>query len=144
MAAYLDSSVLVKRYVREPGSENVDRLFTEAAPLLVSAIALAECLAALGRQRSDGSLSERAYGRARRACVEEWASLNVIAVSGAVQERVADLLDRFTLRGMDALHLASALWTQAAIGGDLSFVCSDRRLAEAARRVGLRVIDPEL
>ena len=143
MAVYLDSSALVKRYVREPGSVRVDRLFAESAPLLVSAIALAECLAALARLRSDGSLSERAYGKARSACVEEWASLNVIAVSGGVQERVVGLLDRFALRGMDALHLASALWAQASIGGELSFLCSDRRLAEAAGRVGLKVVDPE-
>jgi len=143
MAAYLDSSALVKRYVREPGSPKIDRLFRESGPLLVSAIALAECLAALARKRSDGSLSERGYRNARQACVNEWPSLNAVAVSDAVQERVVELLDSLPVRGMDALHLASALWARDELAVELPFICADRRLLDAAERAGLEGVNPE-
>ena len=143
MAAYLDSSALVKRYVREPGSPSIDRLFRQSGPLLVSAIALAECLAALARKRSDGSLSERGYRKARQACVDEWPSLNSVAVSDAVQERVVELLDGLSVRGMDALHLASALWARDELAVELPLICADHRLLDAAKRVGLEGVNPE-
>jgi predicted nucleic acid-binding protein len=142
-ATYLDSSALVKRYVREPGSSAIDRIFRQPGPLFVSVIALAECLAALARKRSDGSLPERGYRKARQACVDEWSSIHAVTVSDAVQERVAGLLDGFTIRGMDALHLASALWVRDELGVELSFVCADRRLLDAAKRAGLEAVNPE-
>ncbi len=143
MTAYLDSSALIKRYVRERGSAVVHRLFESHSPLLVSSIALAESLAALARKRDDGSLREGGYRRARRAMTEEWRALSVVALSEEVQRVVAALLDRVAVRGMDAIQLASALWVRERVDPALRFFCSDRRLGDAAAREGLQVIDPE-
>jgi len=65
---YLDSSALIKRYLEEPGSDQVRRIFGGEAPLLVSVIAWSECLAALFRRRQDGTLSARVmHGPAMRS-----------------------------------------------------------------------------
>jgi hypothetical protein len=57
-----------------------------------------------------------------------------------------DLARNLTLRGADAVHLASALMLQrrfADTEDQLIFVASDRELKEAAQSSGLAVIDPE-
>ncbi len=142
MASYLDSSVLVKRYVREPGSREAHRLFEKDEPLFVSAIAWAECLAAISKKRREGGLSARNQARASEAFVAEWRHLHEIAVAGEVQVVILELLGRTPLRGMDAIHLASALWVERRLESPLSFYCSDGRLARAARVLGLAVVDP--
>jgi predicted nucleic acid-binding protein len=141
--AYLDSSVLVKRYVKERGTREIDRLFDEQRTLLTSSIAWSECLAALSRKRHDGSLSVRGHDRASTAMAAEWRSLNEIGVTREIRERVRELLSRAPLRGMDAIHLASALWAEARLGGEVVLYCSDKRLVRAARSLGLTVTDPE-
>jgi predicted nucleic acid-binding protein len=142
ITAYLDSSVLVKRYVKEPGSREVNRLFSEGSTLLVSSIAWPECLAALSRKHHDGSLSARSYDRATEAFAAEWRSLNEIAVTREIRELIRELLDRLSLRGIDAIHLASATWAERRLGSKLSFYCADRKLATAARELGLTVLSP--
>lgn len=143
MAAYLDSSALVKRYVDEPGSGAVNGLFVEGVPLLVSAIAWSECLAALARKRHDGSLPARTHQRLCRALTGEWGSLNEIGVTSEVRAIIRELLDQLPLRGMDAIHLASAIWVSRRLDAEVSFWCSDRRLAAAARECGLDLVNPE-
>jgi len=142
MAVYLDSSALVKRYVKEPGSREMKRLFGGGEALLVSAIGWAECLAALSRKRHDGTLSVRSHDRACEALSDEWKSMNEIAVTSEIHQSVRDLLSQTPLRGMDAIHLASALWAERRLEESLPFYCSDRKLAAAARALGFAVVDP--
>lgn len=65
------------------------------------------------------------------------AGLTVISVTPAVAAR-ARVLGPAELRTLDAIHLATAL----EVGGELPFCCYDRRLADAATGVGLRVVHP--
>jgi predicted nucleic acid-binding protein len=143
MLGYLDSSALVKRYVNEQGTRAVGRLFTDGDTLLTSSIAWSECLAAFSRKRHDGSLSARNHDRACDAFAREWRSLNAIGLTDEIRDQIRELLSRTPLRGMDAIHLASALWAERRLAGALEFYCSDRRLAAAATRLGLAVTDPE-
>jgi hypothetical protein len=53
------------------------------------------------------------------------------------------LAQKEALRGMDALHLASAIFLNTVQNDrDFALVGSDAELNIAARRLGLRVIDP--
>jgi predicted nucleic acid-binding protein len=142
-AAYLDSSALVKRYVDEPGSGTVNRLFAGGAPLLVSAIAWSECLAALARKRHDGSLPARAHQRVCRALAGEWESLHEIGVTAEIRSIIRELLERTPLRGMDAIHLASAIWAGRRLDSPVAFWCSDHRLAAAALDCDVDLVNPE-
>jgi predicted nucleic acid-binding protein len=58
--AYFDTSVLVKRYIRERGSVQVASLLRRYE-LFSSAITPVEVLSALGRRRRDGDLSEENF-----------------------------------------------------------------------------------
>ncbi len=54
-----------------------------------------------------------------------------------------DLARAHTLRGYDAVQLAAALRTQAALTPEtLTLVTADRKMYEVARAEGMDVIDP--
>ncbi len=70
-------------------------------------------------------------------------SLVLVLLTTAVYER-AGLLEPAWLRSLDALHLASALGLGSELSGiELSgIVTYDRRLIEAARSLGVEVVEP--
>lgn len=136
MKAFLDSSALAKRYVREKGSEKVASLLAEAADVSISLIVPPEIVSALSRLRRQGTISAADYARAKSALFEDVEDMTVYNISVAVAERAIALLERYPLRALDALHIACALEWQAGI-----FVTSDRRQSAAAAASGLRVVD---
>lgn len=64
--------------------------------------------------------------------------LDLIPLSGAVINEAANV-GGTTLRGLHAIHLASALSIQAELS---AFVAYDHRLAEAASTAGLELLAP--
>ncbi len=65
-------------------------------------------------------------------------AISLIAVTDAILDRAADL-EPAALRSLDAVHLASALSLEEALG---SVVTYDVRLGEAAKAAGLDVRTP--
>lgn len=134
---YLDTSALVKLYVREPGSSAVARQLGRAEAVSTSVVAWAESRAAFARL-----LRERPRSRARHRqrvaqLARDWERYAVVELSAAVAHEAGELAERHGLRGFDAIHLASALWLKSAYAGDLSFMAFDDRLASAAAAAGL-------
>ena len=128
MATYLDSSAIVKLAVQEPKSAALRRYLRRRRPLVSSALARAEVLRAL----LPGGEAALARGR------EVLAQLDLVRVTDRVLDAAGALLP-VELRSLDAIHLATA----QRLGSDLGpFVTYDDRLAEAARRLGLRVTAP--
>jgi hypothetical protein len=78
-------------------------------------------------------------------------SLGPIELGTNVLGLVRDIVRGVSLRGADAIHLASALWLRdmARLGikadqytGPLVFVSSDKQLARAASKHKIEVFDP--
>jgi uncharacterized protein len=132
---YLDTSSLVKLYVDEPGSTEVQRLVEEAEIAASSVVAYPEARAALARRRREGSLTAASHRRARAALDADWPRILSLDVSGAVARSAGDLAERHRLRGFDALHLASFLRVAREFPReDVRFSSADRALEAAARR----------
>jgi len=140
MRLFLDTSALAKRYVAEPGSEELERLFSSlVSEAFISTLALVEFGSALGRKWKTREIGRTQASQAMREFEKDWQSVFIkIPVSEGLAESAASLALSLSLKGADAVHLASA---QAA-GIDL-FVASDRPLSEAARKIGLKTYDPE-
>ena len=60
-----------------------------------------------------------------------------------VRDIALEILDRVSVRGMDAIHLASARWAKRNLKAEVRFWCADQRLSEAATEIGLQVQNPE-
>lgn len=136
MILYLDTSSLVKLYVDEPGSKDVQRLVDEAELVTTSVVAYAEARAALARRRREKYLKPAGHRRAKAALDADWHSILTLQVEETLAKKAGDLAERQRLRGFDALHLASYLLIVREFAGEeVRFASADRVLGRAARRV---------
>ena len=129
MSIYLDSSAIVKLVRAEPESEALrDLLRSTQHRQLTSVLSLVEVTRAV---TSGGA----AMVDTAREAMEQ---LGILPLSEAVLEEAASLLPGSKVRTLDAIHLASA----RAVSDLQALVTYDRRLADAARSVGLAVEAP--
>lgn len=137
MILYLDTSALVKLYVRERGSAQTRRQAARADAIASSVVAYAEARAAFGRLLR----ARPAGGRRHRDRVaqldRDWVRYLRVELTPAIGHHAGELAERHGLRGFDAIHLASALWLKSLYSGALLFAAFDRRLSAAAQEAGL-------
>jgi len=132
MKAFFDSSGLAKRYIKERGSDKVERALEEASEAAISLICPPEILSALSRLGRQGSISASQYKLAKNALYADIEDMAICPITVPVVHKAIDLLERFPLRTLDALHVACALDWRAEL-----FVSSDRRQLAAAAESGL-------
>lgn len=139
---YLDSSALVKRYVRESESDAVIARMDDAVAVATSLVTRAEVAAALAQAVRDRRMDDRGAKRAYREFSREWPDLGRVPVTDALVERAGALAWEHGLRGYDAVQLAAALTFQDVIdplGYGVLFAAFDDRLREAAARAGMKI-----
>lgn len=139
MILYLDTSALVKLYVREDGSAPLRRRTGVAQALATSVVSYAEARAAFGRLRRSGLSSDAPHRRRVAQLDLDWNELMRVELASDVARNAGELAEVHALRGFDAIHLASALWLSARTTESVEFAVWDARLAEAAGRAGLAV-----
>lgn len=148
---YLDSSALVKRYADERGSIWIRQITDPDAgnSILLAEITLAEVAAALAaKQRmSEGSTEEqRARGLSLflQDCDDRFL---LVPVDRTVVDRAVELTQAHSLRGYDAVQLATALTAGAILQAENMpapiFVASDKDLLIAAKAETLRGENPQ-
>jgi len=138
MILYLESSNLVKLYVQEGDSGEIARLVSDAEAVATSIIAYAEARAAFARKSREKGISDEDHKRVKNDLDRDWESIFVIKLTDAVVRSAGDLAEKRSLRGFDALHLASALELQKAVPLPVLFSSSDARLRESAKEEGLQ------
>ncbi len=135
---FLDTSALVKRYHREQGTSEVEKLFeTSGNRLFISRLAFVELQSAFSRLVRSNELPAVDYDDIRLRLRDDVASglMVVTAVSSRRLAEAADLLGTvgltLPLRTLDAVHLASAkaLDDRTRL---TAFVAADRNLLNAA------------
>jgi predicted nucleic acid-binding protein len=144
---YLDTSALVKLYVREQGT---DAMLQWAHPdaghrLTILSLSRVEFRAAVRRREKLGDIDAGVADELVRTFGDHLASMfQIQPVNEAVLENAAMVIDRHTLRAYDAIQLGGCLVLHTMNGGEveLQFVCTDEVLLEAARTEGLTVINP--
>jgi uncharacterized protein len=133
---YFDSSAFVKLVVEEPGSDLAAEMWDGCDAALSSRLAYPEVRAALAASGRDHDLDEDGLAVAEQAWEEYWAATRPVELTASVERHAGQLARLHSLRGADAVHLASAL-----VIGDpgLVFAVWDRRLHTGAQAARLRV-----
>lgn len=144
MILYLDSSALVKRYVFEPGTEQINEAISRAdliGTVLVSKVEVAAALAKAVRMKvvDRGEATE-----ALRVFKSEWLDFVRVQVTEILVARAETYAWEQNLRGYDALHLAAAVLWSEAIGESATMATFDQGLWDAADRVGLMAYPDDL
>jgi uncharacterized protein len=154
---YVDSSALVKHYVQEVGSSVLKAKLLEHSQftpgVLISNVGYAEILAAFARRLRESPTLLVETGRLEAEFLYDWLfRITHLEVDVGVLGYIQDIVHNHPLRGLDAIHLASALWLRDTLklnskmrleGGPLIFGTSDHQLKNAAQKAGLDVFDPE-
>lgn len=140
---YLDSALLAKFYLNEPGRDAVRDLARKAGSVVTSGIAVAEVSAAFHRKLREQAV-DRAVFNALRGQFQydlENGLWRLVAPTEALLEQVYDLFGRLDrsifLRSIDALHLVTAKAERFE-----RIYSNDRHLLAACVSVGLEGVDP--
>jgi len=139
MILYLDTSSLVKLYVREDGSDEVMALLDGARVVATSQVAYAEARAAFARKHRQGDFTDERYHTVITNLQQHWGAYFALDVSWPVSRLAGELAERYGLRGFDAIHLASALTVKTRLGSMITFSSSDHELEDAAQSESLNV-----
>ncbi|MBI2336937.1 MAG: type II toxin-antitoxin system VapC family toxin [Deltaproteobacteria bacterium] len=137
---YFDTSVLVKRYISESGSVEVDRLFREGS-IFTSVLTYAEIFSTFYRLHREGFLDAKQLKTQVLAFERDWQAIHVLELTFDVLTLIPELFKRYALRGADGVHLATALFLEEK-EIEMKFIASDLRLIQAAKQSGLRIINP--
>ena len=139
MIVYLDSSALVKRYILEQSSAEVDQLVSAAEQVGTAIISLAEVSAALSKAARLRWIEQAEALKALAVFQSQWASLFRLHIRETTVARADALAWTHHLRGYDAVHLACALLWQEAVGEAVTLATFDEPLQAAAAGAGLAV-----
>lgn len=137
--AYFDTSVLLKRYIREAGSAQA-RAILRRHRFLSSAIAPVEAISALCRRRASGELAEQDFAVILPRMRQDRSYWELVAVTPLVLTHAEELIRTTGVKTLDALHLASALAFQAMSGIRIPFITADLRQRDAASQLDLTVM----
>ena len=144
MICYLDSSALVKRYVSEPGSSEIVRVFAESHLVGTATISRAEVVSGFVRAVRRGALAAEDAESARHRFQTEWRHFHRRQITDSLIGRSCDLAWSFGLRGYDSVQLAAAVRWQEELDMPLTLATFDVQLWQAAARVGLEPYPPDL
>jgi predicted nucleic acid-binding protein len=138
---YLDASALVKLFVPEAESDELNQALTGLTDVIVSDLALTEIASALGRRTREHLLTREQAQRLYREASKLHAASHHAELTPPIHRRAERLMLSLPipLRALDALHLATALAAEAA-----TVVTFDPRMRNAASSQGLFVAPPSV
>jgi len=134
MITFFDSSAFAKRYIDESGSDVVEKICFESESIAISSICFPEIISALNRRLREKYLTPKEYSLIKEKLIEEFDSLEIINVIPEVISKATILLEKYKLRTLDSIHVASAIIWKAEL-----FVSADKRQTLAAKKAGLKV-----
>lgn len=137
MILFCDTSALVKLYIKEDASAEMQALARSASAIAVCRIGWAELIAALARRARENRADAEAIETVRTRLRSDWSRYAIVEITQPLMELAGEYADTFALRGYDSVQLAAARNLQQAAGEELHFACFDARLQKAARMLGM-------
>ncbi len=134
MTLAIDTSALVKRYLREPGRDLVIEAMDADAAWCASALTRTETLVALHRSAVSRRQQQALWATFR----DDWDAMVVIPVDDRCLGRAVEIGAGFGIRTVDAIHLAAA----DRLPRPTRYLTFDRHQIPAAASLGLEVVSP--
>jgi len=142
MIVYLDTSSLVKLYVEEDESLEVEKIADSSEFTATSIVAYAEARAAFSRRFREKAFTPREYGLIKKYFDRDWNSYLILNVTEDMVRLAGTLAEKYALRGFDSIHLASAIKLQRELSSPVMFSCFDDNLQKASEQEKLDQFKP--
>jgi uncharacterized protein len=130
----VDTSALLRRYVRTSGHGLVTEAMAEAPTWSASALARAETLQAMHKVAVTRGQHDALWAALRA----DWELFHVVPVDDRCLARAVEIGASFRVRSTDAIHLAAA----DRLPRPVRYLTFDRRQIPAAAGLGFEVIAP--
>ena len=141
MILYMDTSCLAKIYLLESDSAQAREQVTRADSLITSLIAYPEMRGVFARLERERRLTPLACQKVLRQFESDWQNIAKIEFSTSVSQDAGNLAALYGLRGLDAIHLASAVSIIDRVHDSrYLFLSADKKLNAAARKEGFKEI----
>lgn len=137
MNYFFDTSALIKRYVDEPGSDTVDRIFELAGIIYIAQITLIESIATLRRLLHEKILNREQFHYLKNEIITDMAYFTVIPLNPSVENICLDILSDHQLKTLDSIQLASACVVKSKTD---ALVLADKKLDKTAKELSINTI----
>ena len=139
MNLFFDTSALIKKYIDENGSQNVDKLFLSADRVLVSVISEVESISTLKRLVIEQEISENDFDLLKNEIQTDFSFYTIIELDSEIINFAIESIEKYQLKSLDSIQLGSALCNKNQID---YFVSCDNKLLKAAQKEGFKIINP--
>lgn len=136
---YWDTSALVKQFIEEAGTDKALSLRTGSPPHATATITYTETFSALRRRVRESVLGAPEYDEIVRRFLQDWPTYVRMNLDEVVLARSKALLERYPLRTLDAIHLASAIELQSHLEEPSVLISADTQLLKAAAAERLEI-----
>lgn len=134
MRVFFDTSAFVKRYISESGTDAVLEWCDRATEIGLSGIALPEIVSAFCRLQRENKITDVQYRQLKSMLLADIEDAAICDLTPVVLAHAVSSLETNVLRGMDAIHIGSAVALKVDV-----FISADKRQLDAAVRAGLSV-----
>lgn len=130
MKAFIDTSALLKRYVEERGSRQLEEVLEDVSDLIVSPVTWVEMNAAVAGRLRRKLLTPQQSSWILSEAEKDFSSYSQVIWSEELVETAAKVAHKYPLKTLDAIQLAAGVLSRSDV-----FLTSDHKLFEQARRV---------
>lgn len=144
MIVYRDTSALIKLYVYEVGTTDVDQLLQQAdlsGTVVICHVEISATLAKLVRMKS---LRRKPAQIVLQHFLRDWPTLIQLQINQPLLIQASTFAWDHSLRGYNAIHLAAAYTWQSLLGETVTFATYDQHLWSVAQSLGMTVFPSSL
>lgn len=141
MIFYYDTSALVKLYIEEALSEQMRAAAKYVTASIVCELTWVEMCSAIGRRNKTGETSPSDAHTAMMKLGSNWPNYRQVHITPMLLQLAGQYSQTLGLRAYDSVQLACAKNTHLALAGNLTFCCFDKDLNNAAKVLGMKVLD---
>jgi uncharacterized protein len=134
---YIDTSVLMKLFIEEEGTDESEQIWLRSTAVVCAEIGYVEVRAALAAAYRARRLDQPSYDTAKSEFDGLWSQLETVVIDEPLVRSAAVVAETGHLRGYDAVHLAAALRIGATV-----MASADTALCEAASNHGVDIANP--
>jgi hypothetical protein len=134
MNLFFDTSAFIKRYIDEPGSEEVESLCILADDIAVSIVLPVEAMSAFSRLKRAKKVSVAQYRRLKESLFEDLRDITILPIHPLTVSLSIKAIENAHLKALDAIHIGSSIDFKPDF-----FVSADRQQLAAAEQCGLKI-----
>ncbi len=137
--AYFDTSVWLKLYINEEGSDSA-REMAGTCTIVSSSILITESFSAIKRRHVARQISKTTFLKLVKQIGSDVENIDILPLLDLHIRRAETIVLETGSAALDALHIASALVFSELSGEKVPFLTADKRQAESAEQLGLKVV----